>query len=171
MIARTLSIALLAFASGLAHAGGVSYQTVPVLDVEPRYSVTRTPVDRTVCWDETTYQRVGGSSSSATPTIVGAIIGGVVGNQFGGGNGNRAMTAAGAALGGSIGRDAARASGPARYTPVTEERCTIQRDFEERSVINGYRVLYMFDGRVQETTMRHHPGDTIRLRVSATPVP
>ncbi len=171
MFARTLSIAVLALGAGLAHAGGVSYQTVPVLEVEPRYSVTRTPVERTVCWDETTYQRVGGSSSSATPTIVGAIIGGVVGNQFGGGNGNRAMTAAGAALGGSIGRDAARSSGPARYTPVTEERCTIQRDFEERSVITGYRVLYEFNGRIHETTMRHHPGDSIRLRVSATPVP
>lgn len=171
MIARTCSIALIALASGLAHAGGVSYQTVPVLEVEPRHTVTRTPIERTVCWDETTYQRVGGSSNSATPTIVGAIIGGVVGNQFGGGSGNTAMTAAGAALGGSIGRDAARANRPSHYTPVTQERCTIQRDFEERSVVTGYRVLYMFDGRIHETTMRHHPGDSIRLRVSATPVP
>ncbi len=171
MFARTSAIALLALASGLAHAGGVSYQTVPVLEVEPRYSVTRTPIERTVCWDETTYQRVGGSGSSATPTIAGAIIGGVIGNQFGGGSGNRAMTAAGAALGGSIGRDAGRANSQARYTPVTEERCTIQRDFEERSVISGYRVLYEFNGRIHETTMRHHPGDSIRLRVSATPVP
>ena len=171
MFARSLSIALLALTSGLAHAGGMSYQTVPVLEVEPRYSVTRTPIERTVCWDETTYQRVGGSSSSATPTIVGAIIGGVVGNQFGSGNGNRAMTAAGAALGGSIGRDAARSKGPARYTPVTEERCTIQRDFEERSVITGYRVSYLFDGQVHTTHMRHHPGDSIRVRVSVTPVP
>jgi uncharacterized protein YcfJ len=171
MFVRHFSIALLALASGFVHAGGVTYQTVPVLEVEPRYSVTRSPVERTVCWDETTYQRVGGSSDSATPTIVGAIVGGVIGNQFGGGNGKRAMTAAGAALGGSIGRDAGRANSPARYTPVTEERCTIQRDFEERNVITGYRVSYLFDGQVHSTHMRHHPGDSIRVRVSVTPVP
>ena len=171
MLARTSAIALLALASGLAHAGSVSYLTVPVLEVEPHYSVTRTPIERTVCWDETTYRREGGSSSSATPTIAGAIIGGVIGNQFGGGSGNTAMTAAGALLGGSIGRDASRANSPARYTPVATERCTVQRDFEERSVITSYRVLYEFDGRIHETTMRQHPGDSIRLRVSATPVP
>ncbi len=174
MLARTSAIALLALASGLAYAGSTSYQTVPVLEVEPRYSTTRTPVERTVCWEETSYRREGGSSgSSATSTIAGAIIGGVIGNQFGGGSGNRAMTAAGAALGGSVGRDAARASRDrdARYRPVREERCTIQRDYEERRVTTGYRVLYEFDGRIQETIMREHPGDTIRLRVSATPVP
>lgn len=171
MIARVSAVAILALASGFTHAGGVHYQTVPVLEVEPRYSVTRTPVDRTVCWDETTYQRVSGSDRSATPTVVGAIIGGVIGNQFGGGNGKRAATAAGAALGGSIGRDAGRANSPARYTPVTEERCTVQREYQEQNVITGYRVSYLYEGQVHQTHMRQHPGDSIRVRVSVTPVP
>lgn len=173
MFARTALIAAIALGSSLVHAGGVHYQTVPVVEVEPRYSVTRTPVDRTVCWEETSYERTTASQRSATPTVVGAIIGGVIGNQFGGGGGSgkKAATVAGAALGGSIGRDAGRTATPARYTPVTEERCTIQRDFEERTVISGYRVSYLFDGQVHQTHMRHHPGDSIRVRVAVTPVP
>jgi len=171
MLARTATFAALVFATSLAHAGGVHYQTVPVLEVEPRYTVTRTPVDRTVCWEETSYQRTADSRRSSTPTVVGAIIGGVIGNQFGGGSGKKAATVAGAALGGSIGRDAGRANQPGRYVPVSEERCTVQRDFEERNVISGYRVTYVYEGQTHQTTMRHHPGDSLRVRVSVTPVP
>ncbi|MFP4207573.1 MAG: glycine zipper 2TM domain-containing protein [Wenzhouxiangella sp.] len=171
MLARTATIALFTVAAGLAHAGGTHYQTVPVVEVEPTYSVSRTPIDRTVCWDETVYERTAESRRSATPTVVGAIIGGVIGNQFGGGSGKKAATVAGAALGGSIGRDAGRANHPARYRPVTEERCTVQRDYEERSVISGYRVSYLYDGQVHQTTLRDHPGDQLRVRVSVTPAP
>jgi hypothetical protein len=42
---------------------------------------------------------------SYTPIIGGAIIGGLIGNQFGKGSGKTALTAAGVVLGGSIGRD------------------------------------------------------------------
>lgn len=45
------------------------------------------------------------NKSCATDSILGAIIGGVIGNQFGGGHGKDALTAAGALLGGSIGND------------------------------------------------------------------
>jgi len=171
MIVRTASIILLSFATTLAQAGNAYFQSVPVVEVEPIYSVVRTPVDRTVCWEEKTYERTHRSHSSATSTVVGAIIGGVIGNQFGGGNGKRAATVAGAALGGSIGRDAARNNRPARYRPVTEERCTVQRDYEERSEISSYRVSYLYEDQIHQTTMRRHPGDQLRVRVSVTPVP
>lgn len=42
---------------------------------------------------------------SYTPLIGGAIVGGLIGNQFGKGSGRKALTAAGVILGGSIGRD------------------------------------------------------------------
>lgn len=171
MIARTATIALFIFAATLANAGSTHFQTVPVVDVEPIYSVSRTPVDRTVCWEERVYERTAQSRSSTTPTLVGAIIGGVIGNQFGDGNGRRAATVAGAALGGSIGRDAARNNNPARYRPVTEERCTVQRDYEERNEISSYRVSYLYEGQVHQTTLRDHPGDRMRIRISMTPAP
>ncbi len=171
MIKRSLFVLTVALAAGAAHAGGVQYQYAPVVSVTPEYQTVRTPIERQVCWDEQSYERVPGSGHrSHTPTVVGAIIGGVVGNQFGGGNGKRAATAAGAVLGGSIGRDVSNQSrSGAEYRPVHRERCTVQTHHETSSVITGYRVAYEFDGQVYHTRMRHHPGDAIRVRVSVMP--
>jgi uncharacterized protein YcfJ len=169
---RITALAAALLSAGLAHAGGVTYQYAPVVDVKPQYQTVRTPVDRQVCWEEQSYERAPGTGQrSHTSTVVGAIIGGVIGNQFGGGNGKRAATAAGAALGGSIGRDIGRQnSRPAHYYPVTEERCTVQRDYQSETVINGYQVTYRHNGRLHTTHMNQHPGDRIRLQVSAVPV-
>lgn len=157
--------------TGIAHAGGTSYKYAPVVSSEPIYETQRRPVDREVCWEEQHYERAGGGSRSHTPTVVGAIIGGVVGNQFGGGNGKRAATAAGAVLGGSIGRDVGRRNqGSERYYPVVEEHCEIQRDYRSERVVTGYRVHYEYDNRIYETRTRHEPGDMIRVRVAVTPV-
>ncbi|MGY6629864.1 MAG: glycine zipper 2TM domain-containing protein [Wenzhouxiangella sp.] len=170
LTATALTASLLALG---AQAGGVSYFHAPVVSAQPEYQTVRTPINREVCWEEQHYERERRSgSSSATPTIVGAIIGGVVGNQFGGGSGNTAATVAGAALGGSIGRDAGRQNrGPDRYHPVTSERCTIQRDYREENRISGYLVTYEHGGQLFTTRTTRHPGDSIRIRVSHTPVP
>lgn len=159
-------------ASG-AQAAGTSYFHAPVISAQPQYQTVRTPVNRQVCWEEQGYERHrSNQSSSATPTIVGAIIGGVVGNQFGGGSGNTAATVAGAALGGSIGRDVGRNNrGPDHYYPVTREQCSIQREYREETRINGYLVTYEHAGQHFTTRTNHHPGDSIRIRVSHTPVP
>ncbi len=169
---RTTLFASALMLAGVAQAGSIQYHYAPVISVTAEYETVRKPVNREVCWEEQRYQRVETRRSSATPTIVGAIIGGVIGNQFGGGSGNRAATAAGAALGGSIGRDAARQSrGPDKYYPVSQERCTVQREFIEENRISGYRISYEYDGRVYHTRMDQHPGDRIRLRVAVTPAP
>jgi uncharacterized protein YcfJ len=170
---RITALAAALLSAGMAHAGGVTYQYAPVVNVKPQYQSVRTPVDRQVCWEETSYERAPGSGQrSHTSTVVGAIIGGVIGNQFGGGNGKRAATAAGAALGGSIGRDVGRQnSRPAQYYPVSTERCTVQRDYRTENVITGYNVTYRHDGRLHTTWMDQHPGDRIRLRVSVSPAP
>src|SRR5690625_7021681 len=82
--------------SGLALAGSTSYETARVVDVQPIVDIERTPVDREVCRQQEVLVE---KRHSHTPTILGAIVGGVVGNQFGGGSGRRAATVAGAALG------------------------------------------------------------------------
>ena len=156
--------------AGAAQAGSVQYHYAPVVSVKADYETVRTPVNREVCWEEQRYQRVETRQRSATPTIFGASVGGVIGNQFGGGSGKRAATVAGAALGGSIARDASRQSrGPDEYYPVSRERCTVQREFVEETRVSGYQVAYEFDGRVYHTHMREHPGDRIRLRVAVSP--
>lgn len=159
------------FLTGAVHAGGVQYQYAPVIRAVPQYETVRTPVDHEVCWEEQAWERDPSSHDSATPTIVGAIIGGVIGNQFGKGSGRRVATAAGAALGGSIGHDAGRSKNPPRYYPVSHERCSVQRDWREEQVATGYRVTYEYDGHRYQTITRHHPGDTIRVRVAVTPAP
>lgn len=159
--------AMAVVAAGCAHAGN-SYRYAPVVDVEPRYAVERTPVDREICRDVTAYERERGHHDSKTPTVVGAIIGGVIGNQFGSGNGRRAATVAGAALGGSIGRDAGRSDD--RYHRTTRTRCHVERDWQEREVVTDYRVTYEYDGKLYRTVTREHPGDHVRVRVDVTPV-
>ncbi len=173
MLIRTSLATALLLATGLVHAGGVQYHHAPVVSVEPRYQTQRTPIDREICWEEQGYERVReGGRDSATPAIVGALIGGVVGNQFGSGSGRRAATAAGAAVGGSIGHDIGRSNrGSTHYYPVTRERCSVQRDWREEQVISGYRVGYRHGGEVYYTHMRHHPGDSIRVRVTVSPAP
>lgn len=172
MMIRTSLLASLLLAAGLAQAGGTQYQYAPVVSVEPRFQTQRTPVDREICWEEQGYERVRSGNSSAAPTIVGALIGGVVGNQFGSGSGRRAATAAGAAVGGTIGheigRDGRRST---QYYPVTREQCSVQRDWREERVVSGYRVGYRHGGDVYYTNMRHHPGDHLRVRVTVTPAP
>ncbi len=170
---RTASILLVSLmAASQVDAGGDHFRTVPVVDVRPEHRIERSPVEREVCWEEDRYERVDQGSRSRTGTVFGAILGGVIGNQFGSGNGRRAATVAGAALGGSIGRDADRRNREADgYRLVKQEQCRIDRDWTEREVITGYRVTYEYDGRLYHTQTRQHPGDTLRVRVAVTPVP
>ena len=166
MSIRILMLAATLGASGLSQADAEDYQWARVVDVEPIRSVEHTPVDRQVCYEEITHvrQRRHGHAS----TIVGAIIGGVVGHQFGSGSGQDAATAAGALLGGAIAHDAARHRDGRRY-PVTRQHCDIEREWRRRTVDGGYRVTYEYAGRLHRTTMPYRPGERIRVQVSVLP--
>jgi uncharacterized protein YcfJ len=56
-------------------------------------------------------------------TAIGAIAGGVVGNQFGKGNGKTATTVAGAVAGGVIGNKVQKSHQRGDYETVIERRC------------------------------------------------
>ena len=71
--------------------------------------------------------RQGTGDGSATNEIIGAIFGGVVGNQFGEGDGKDAMTLAGMFLGASLAHDDELAQGPGVFTT----RCYIETRYEE----------------------------------------
>jgi surface antigen len=51
---------------------------------------------------------VGCESNQETGTLAGAVVGGVIGNQFGGGGGRVAATIAGAVVGGIVGNEIGR---------------------------------------------------------------
>ena len=71
--------------------------------------------------------RQGTGDGSATNEIIGAIFGGVIGNQFGEGGGKDAMTLAGIILGASLAHDDELAQGPGVFTT----RCYIETRYEE----------------------------------------
>ncbi|QOC21118.1 glycine zipper 2TM domain-containing protein [Wenzhouxiangella sp. AB-CW3] len=170
---KSALITALLLSAGWAQAGGIKYEHAPVVSVEPRYETHRTPVDREICWEEQGYERVREGGNSTTSTIVGALIGGAVGNRMGNSRSSRrAATAAGAAVGGTLGHEIGRErNASTHYYPVNRERCSVQRDWREERVVSGYRVGYRHDGHVYYTDMPHHPGDSIRIRVTVTPAP
>ena len=149
------------------------FRTVPVDSVQTLTRVVEIPVSREECWEEpVTYHAPPHSAAySHTPTIVGGIIGAVVGNQFGSGSGRDWATVAGTTLGASVGNDYARRrayAGGTTYTS-TETRCRVVNDYHQEERIDGYLVRYSYQGRQYTTRLNHHPGDRIRVRIDVTP--
>jgi uncharacterized protein YcfJ len=152
------------------------YDYARVIDVDPIVSRIRVAVPTRQCWNESRYEEGGYRTRSGNvngATLVGGLLGAVVGNQFGHGDGRRAATVAGAALGAVVGnqsaanrRDAYRYEEP-RASEV--ERCETRHEerYEER--IEGYRVSYVYDGRRYTTQMPYDPGNRIRIRVNVHP--
>ena len=140
-----------------------------VVDVQPVTETIHIPQDREVCRDEEVYYPIA-QRRSATPLIIGAILGGVVGNQFGGGRGQDIMTVAGAALGTSIAADQQVRRAPPGYTRATERRCQVETDWRTEQQVVAWDVTWVYLGRTYTTRMDEHPGDRIRVRVHVDPV-
>jgi len=138
-----------------------AYDYARVVDVDP--IVRRVAIDspQRDCWNEE--REVYGQPRSATPTILGAIIGGVVGHQFGSGHSRNVGTVAGAVLGASVGHDASARNAGVETRSV--QRCEVshQREWEER--VDGYRVTYVYRGRQYNTVMPYDPGNRVQVRV------
>jgi uncharacterized protein YcfJ len=158
---------------------GAEYDYARVVDVEPLTRRIRISEPRRECWNET---RVDNGPYYNAPdrnrgvsTLVGAVIGGVLGSQVGHGRGRDAATVAGAVIGGAIGRDQAekraaqRGYGGPPVREYTVERCEVRHvdSWEERT--DGYRVTYIYNGRKGVTELPYRPGDRIRVRVDVTP--
>ncbi len=121
--------------------------------------------------------------SSGAGTVLGAIIGGVVGHQFGNSTGGRDHgTAAGAVVGGLIGNSIEndntdsgyrRASSPdyvqVERIPVTRDvqRCNVVS--ESRDEIRGYDVRYRYHDREYTTRLAYDPGPTMPINVDVRP--
>ncbi len=113
-------------------------------------------------------------------TILGTLIGSVVGNQFGGGGGKRALTIVGALVGASI------ANRPPRR-PTRHERGVYESDYatghdsspryhcsvtpQTRVVdrIDGFDVTYSYNGELLTKRMDIDPGERMDIWVRITP--
>lgn len=157
-----------------AGAAEVYYDYAEVIRVDPIIQTVERPVQRDQCWREpVTYREPARERHSRAPAILGAIVGGVIGNQFGGGSGRDAMTAAGAMLGYHSVRDDQRRYGGHGYREVTryEQRCSAQTEYFRDEQVTGYDVSYRYNGEVYRTTTDFHPGRRLRVEVGVRPAP
>jgi uncharacterized protein YcfJ len=146
-------------------AENVNFAYADVLRSNPVYDTFRTAEPREECYDERVERRGGGDPTGGT--VLGAIIGGALGNQVGSGDGRKAATVAGAVIGGAIGRDQATRN-DSRYEDV-ERRCRIIEDVREERRLVGYDVEYRYRGEVYMSRLDYDPGDKLRVRVSVAP--
>jgi uncharacterized protein YcfJ len=134
----------------------VTYAFAEVLSADPVFRFVRSE-PREECYDE----RVRGDATAGT--VLGAVVGGALGNQVGRGDGRRAATIAGAVVGGAVGNNMAQNGGQ------VQTRCRIVEGETERREIVGYDVQYRFQGQIFSSRLDYDPGSRLRVRVSVTP--
>lgn len=173
-VRRTLGAVVLGSAVMLSSvACASSYDEAQVLRADPVYRTVSYSVPAERCHEEEVAYYEPERRGSATPTILGAVIGGALGNAVGHHKSNKRIgTAVGAVLGGSIGHDIGRRAhanqgGASRYG--TERVCQSVNEIREQEELAGYDVEYAFGGQVYRTHTRNHPGDTLRVRVDVSP--
>ncbi len=120
--------------------------------------IQQVAVPRQVCAQEQVAVQANKSGAGAA---MGAIAGGVLGNQIGGGNGKTLATALGMFGGAILGNNIEGAPAPQTQTV---QNCTTQNVFENR--VSGYNVTYEFNGKQYTVQLPRDPGPTIKLNVT-----
>lgn len=138
-----------------AYQENLSYGYAQVLSVQPAYETVATTA-QPQCVEE----HHSGNTTGAT--VIGAIIGGALGNQVGKGDGRKAATVAGAVAGGAIGHEVAE------HRAGTSYECPSGYVQETRRVL-GYDVEYTYKGEHYMSRLPYDPGNHLRVRVSVTP--
>jgi uncharacterized protein YcfJ len=170
-----ISVLAAAVAASVPAQAQTSYHEARVIEATPIYRVVETAVPTRQCWEEEVVR----SNSrhhyrSRTPGLLGAVIGGAIGNSVGHHNTSRKVgTVVGAILGGAIARDIQEADRYDHYDNVrleTVERCETVTAYEQGEKLVGYDVLYRYNGVDHTVRTPRDPGATIRVRVDVEPV-
>jgi glycine zipper 2TM protein len=119
--------------------------------------------------------RGGTDAGRSVATVIGGVVGAVLGSKVGGGSARYATAAVGTMVGGIAGRqvyDSNHRYPQARNGVVTV--CDpVPADGRGYSVddsrVGAYDVTYEYAGRRYTTRTDYHPGDTIRVRVDVRP--
>ena len=141
--------------------------------------------ERQECWNERTnayddgYYRDSsgrlyrGSDSNTNGTVIGALIGGALGNQAGKGDGRKAATIGGAVIGGMIGNNIDRNNNAYEYRDSSSgvvRRCRTVVDYDDgNEQIEGYDVTYRYAGQTYQAFTTYRPGRTMRVVVEVRP--
>lgn len=151
--------------TGTSADNGVKY--AKVVSVDPVRSTTNNP--KQVCHDETvTHTAPPKDQHRIAGTAIGAVAGGLLGNQVGGGKGRTLATVAGAVGGGYAGNriEASRQKG--QVTTSVERKCSTVNNTSSKIV--GYDVRYVYNGVTRTVRMDHDPGDRVQVQEGVTAV-
>ena len=149
-------------ASQLAFAGSF-VDSATVTSVEKVYKQYRVDEPYQDCYIKETLQTGDGS---ATNEIMGAILGGAIGNQFGEGSGKDVMTLAGIFLGASIANDAEKANSTGQVV-VSQEVCEnkVRQKIVKR--LSHYKINVDYNGHnVSYTSNRRPYDDVVKVKVT-----
>lgn len=132
-----------------------------VLKVTEAYKTTQVP--REVCEDRVvTHQKPVQDEKRIAGSAIGAVVGGLLGNQVGGGSGKKLATIAGAAAGGYAGNQVQKSMQEKDTYTTTERECHTVTD--SRKDLVGYDVQYRLGEQVASVRMEHKPGPTLPVR-------
>lgn len=146
------------------------YDYARVEDAKPVYRIVQVSTPQRECWDEQRVHHSRAYDGAATPTIVGGLLGGVVGSRFGGGKGKDVATVAGVLLGASLANDMRRNRQHGDAYVTSEQVCKNVNLYSEREELDGYQIRYRYQGKTYVTRMDHNPGNKIRVHIQVTPV-
>src|SRR5690348_2488251 len=154
-------------ADGMAASADAGPKYAKVVGVEPVRSTVNNP--KQVCHDETVTQTAPPKDQHRIAgTAIGAVVGGLLGNQVGGGKGKTLATVAGAVGGGYAGNriEASRQHG--QVTSTVERKCSTVNNTSTKIV--GYDVRYIYNGVTRTVRMDHDPGDRVQVQEGVTAV-
>ncbi|HYD60875.1 MAG TPA: glycine zipper 2TM domain-containing protein [Noviherbaspirillum sp.] len=152
---QSIIAATIAFLAAASACAGDFEEYGRVVRVTERTETVNLP--RQECRVETVYVE-----RQNAPEGVGAIMGGIIGNQIGGGNGRVVATAVGAVIGDRIERNSGSS-----VTVRDVNRCYMVDNWQTRTT--GYSVTYEYQGRTFTAILPYAPGDRIKLRVAVYP--
>ena len=148
------------------------YGWADVLRVDPVYDANVQAPSYEECYEEQVIEPASAETDSGKrtgTTVLGAIIGGIIGNRFGKGDGRKAATAAGAVAGGVVGNNlgSGQPGNAPKYT--TRRHCPGDDATASSRHVVAYDVEFRYRGEIYTSRMSSDPGDRMRVRVSVTP--
>jgi len=166
IIVKSLVLISLFLGTQLAIAGSFTdYATVT--SVEKVYKQYRTEEPYQECYIQETLQNAG--DGSATNEIIGAIIGGAIGNKLAedsSDSGKDVMTLAGIVLGASMANDAEKANSTGQVM-VSQEVCETKVKTSIVKKLSHYLVHINYEGRDLSFTSKKRPyDDVIKVKVT-----
>jgi uncharacterized protein YcfJ len=140
---------------------GVKYGRV--VSVDPVRQSVSTP--QRVCRDEVVnHTAPPADQHQIAGMAIGAVAGGLLGNQVGSGKGRTLATVAGALGGGYAGKKIEEGHQQGQVTSSVERRCSTVNQPGDASKIVAYDVRYEYNGVTRTVRMDHDPGDRVQVQ-------